>query len=85
VGVGYYGLFELKEKRDLVLFIEPRAVLLRTWGNPLETGADRTFAGLELRGGVGPFLNIGVGWYRQVSSGEGEADSMVALHFGIGM
>ena len=85
LGVGYYGLFELKDKRDLIIVIESRAVLLRTWGSPLETEADRTFAGIELRGGIGPFCNVGVGWYRQVSSSDGETYLIIGVHLGIGM
>jgi hypothetical protein len=85
LGVGYYGLFELEGKRELIVILESRAVLLRTWGNPLETEADRTFAGIELRGGIGPVCNIGVAWYRQVSSSESAGDSIVGVHIGIGM
>jgi hypothetical protein len=84
LGIGYYGLFELEGKKDLIVVIESRAVLLRTWGNPLETEAGRTFAGIELRGGIGPFCNVGVGWYRQMSSNEGEADSIADVHLGVG-
>ena len=85
LGVGYYGLYSLKDKKDFGIFLESRAVLLRTWGNPLETKPGRTFAGAELRGALGFVFNVGVGWYRQISAHEGPADAFWGLHVGFGI
>jgi len=84
-GIGWQGIYSLKKGSDLGIFAEARAVLLRTWGHPLQTGADRTFAGAEIRGALGFVCNLGVGWYRQISSHEGPADSFWGVHIGIGI
>jgi len=84
-GIGYQGIFAFKDHKDLALFLEPRAVLLRTWGNPLETKPNRTFVGAEMRGALSFICNIGVGWYRQISSHEGRPDSFWGIHIGFGI
>ncbi len=83
LGVGYQGIFT--PKPDWSMFFEGRAVLLRTWSNPLETEANRTFVGAEIRFAPTFLFNIGVGYYRQVSSSEGSRDSFWGYHVGVGM
>lgn len=85
LGIGYQGIYTPPGKSDMALFAEARAVLLRTWGNPLETEANRTFAGIEVRGALSFICNVGVGWYRQVSSHEGPPDSFWGMHIGFGI
>lgn len=87
LGVGYQGIFspDSTSKPDWAMFIEGRAVLLRTWSNPLETEANRTFVGAEIRFAPTIFFNIGGGYYRQVSSSDGSHDSFWGYHIGIGM
>ncbi len=92
-GAGYQGLFSIdreaeegeEHRGDLGFFVEARAVLLRTWGNPLATKPDRTFLGAELRSAFLALCNVGVGWYRQIDAGGDPADSFVGMHFGIGL
>jgi hypothetical protein len=87
LGVGYLGVFspDPASKPDWAMFIEARTVLLRTWSNPLETEANRTFVGAEIRFAPTIFFNIGGGYYRQVSSSDGSHDSFWGYHIGIGM
>jgi len=85
LGIGWQAIFGLKGRPDVAFFTEARAVLLRTWGNPLETEPNRTFAGAELRGAIVFILNLGVGYYRQISSHQGPADSFWGYHIGIGI
>ncbi len=87
LGVGYQGIFSPKviSDSDFAMFFEGRAVLLRTWSNPLETEANRTFVGAEIRFAPTFLFNIGVGYYRQVSSSDGSRDSFWGYHVGVGM
>ncbi len=85
LGIGYQALFSIKKKKDLGFFFEPRAIRLRTRGNPLETKPDRTFLGAEIRGTLGWPINIGVGRYRQIASQKDEADSFWGVHVGLGI
>jgi len=71
--------------KEFGFLIECRVVVLRTWGSPLETEADRTLAGVELRGSLMPLCNIGIGWYTQVSPSGGSSDPIVGVHFGLGL
>ena len=87
LGIGYQGIFlpDLASKPDWAMFIEARGVLLRTWGNPLETEANRTFAGAEIRFSPAFFCNIGVGYYWQISAFDGPRDAFWGYHVGIGI
>jgi len=87
LGVGYQGTFspDLVSNPDWAMFVEGRAVLLRTWSNPLETEANRTFVGAEIRFAPSVWFNIGSGYYWQVSSSDGSRDSFWGYHVGIGM
>lgn len=69
---------DFKDRKNLAVFIEARAVFLRAWGNPLETMPNRTFMGAELTGAFGFLGNIAVGWYRQITSLGPAADSLYA-------
>ena len=82
---GYQGIFKVFGMKDAALFVEPRAVLLRTWGHPLRTKPDRTFAGAEMNLSTGFFGGLGAGWYRQISSHEGRPDSFWGIHIGFGI
>lgn len=84
LGAGYHLLI-VPDVGEYAFLIECRGVLLRTWGNPLETGPGRTLAGAELRGSLMPFCNVGVGCYWQVSPEGGPSDPIVGMHFGLGM
>jgi hypothetical protein len=87
LGVGYQAIFSPKvvSDPDFAMFFEGRAVLLRTWSNPLETEANRTYVGAEIRFAPTILSNIGVGYYWQVSSSYGSRDSFWGYHIGIGM
>lgn len=87
LGVGYQGVFspDSVSKPDWAMFFEGRAVLLRTWSNPLETEANRTFVGAEIRFAPTIFFNIGGGYYSEVSSSDGDRDSFWGYHIGIGI
>lgn len=83
--VGYQGIFKVPGMKEASCFIEPRAVLLRTWGNPLATEPNLTFAGAEVRAAWAPLACLGIGYYRQISSPEGRTDSFWGVHFGFGI
>jgi hypothetical protein len=74
-----------KRGSDLAVLSEARAVLLRTWGHPLVTRADRSFVGGELRSSLTGLVNVGVGYYRQVSGVEDDRDSFWGFHVGVGI
>ncbi len=86
LGVGYQGTAtHVASKPDWAMFIEARAVLLRTWSNPLETKANRTFIGAEIRFAPAVLFNIGGGYYWQLSPSDGSRDSFWGFHVGIGI
>ncbi len=88
LGIGYQGYFTRKGGSggsDLALLNEARVVLLRTWGDPLVTRADRTFVGGEIRSSLAGLVNVGVGWYRQVPVPEDGRRSFWGVHAGIGL
>ena len=85
LGVGYQGIFSGKRGSDMALLGEARAVLQRTWGNPLGAEADRTFAGAEIRVSLSGMINVGGGYYAAVSAGDEQADPFWGWHIGIGM
>lgn len=88
LGIGYQAIYTPKRSKpgsDFGLLGEARAVLLRTWGRPLVTGADRTFAGGEARISLQGVVNVGVGYYRRVSGTTDDRDSFWGCHVGIGM
>jgi hypothetical protein len=85
LGLGYEAIFTWEDEHDLAVFFEARAVLLRTWGNPLVALPDENYIGVEVRGAYIFLCNIGVGWYKQISSFDGEADTFVGVHLGVGI
>ncbi|UCC79300.1 MAG: hypothetical protein JSW64_13660 [Candidatus Zixiibacteriota bacterium] len=85
IGFGYLGLFDPQSMSDFGVFFEARAVLLRTWGNPLSTSPNRTFWGGELRVALSFLLNLGVGYYKQLSNSDGLKDSFYGFHIGVGI
>ena len=82
VSTGVWGLVTSPRYPDAGLPLELRTTLLRTWGHPLGAPADRTWAGLEARGGL-LFLVVELGRYWPISSGD--ADPFWGLRFGIGL
>jgi hypothetical protein len=84
-GVGYGGIFTPKHGADLAILSGARVVLLRTWGNPLATGADRTFVGTEIGGSLSFLINLGAGHYWQISATDGRRESFWGFHVGVGI
>ena len=80
LGAGYHAIYTPHE-----ILGEARVVLLRTWGNPLETDAGRTFAGAEVRVSVTGVVNVGAGYYRRIAGAESRSDSFWGYHLGVGM
>ncbi|MCP4143814.1 MAG: hypothetical protein GY752_00870 [bacterium] len=84
LGIGYTGLFTIESKPDFAFFTEARAVLLRTWGNPLSTDPNHTFVGAELRVSV-VLINLGVGYYKHISDSNVDLDDFIGFHVGFGI
>ena len=80
LGIGYGNVFG-----RLALLSEARVVLLRTWGHPLVTGADRTFVGAEVRTSLTGVVNVGTGYYWPVSGDDGDRDGFWGFHVGVGV
>jgi hypothetical protein len=80
LGVGYGNVFS-----RLALLSEARVVLLRTWGRPLVTDADRTFVGAEVRTSLTGVVNVGTGYYWPVSGDDGDRDGFWGFHVGVGV
>ena len=85
LGLGYQGILSPKSMGDFAFITETRAVLLRTWGNPLSTHPNQTFVGAELRISISWMINLGIGYYIQVSSSNSEQEQFYGFHFGIGI
>lgn len=87
LGVGYQAIFipDPVSRPDWAMFLEARAVLVRTWESPLETEANRTLVGGELRFAPTPFLNVGAGYYWQISPAGEPRDAFWGFHVGVGM
>ena len=83
--IGYQGILSPKSMRDFAVLSEARVVLLRTWGNPLSTHPNHTFVGGEIRIGVSWMINLGIGYYTQISSSSGDREQFYGFHFGIGI
>ena len=84
------GFGDCKDKGSLInavlaaAGIEARVVLLRTWGNPLATVADRTFVGAEVRTSLTGVVNVGTGYYWPVSGDDGDRGGFWGFHVGVG-
>jgi len=85
IGFGYLGLFDPQPNNDFAVFTEARIVLLRTWWNPLSTSSARTFLGGELRVAISFLLNVGIGYYKQISSSAAPKDNFYGFHIGVGI
>ncbi len=83
--IGYQGIFSPKSRPDFGIFSEARLVLLRTWGNPLSTETNRTFIGAEIRSSLSFLINIGIGYFTQISTSNGSRERFYGLHIGIGI
>ncbi|NQU06274.1 MAG: hypothetical protein HQ568_09300 [Calditrichaeota bacterium] len=84
-GIGYQGVLSPKSMGDLAILSEARVVLLRTWGNPLSSDPDLTFVGAEIRTSIHFLLNIGIGYYEQISDSNGDPKQFYGFHIGIGI
>ena len=85
LGIGYQGIFSPRSMQDFGVFSEARIVLLRTWGNPLTTTANRTFVGAEIRGSLSFLFNLGIGYYTQISESNGHREDFYGFHVGVGI
>ena len=85
LSLGYGGVYSPPDSHEFGILTDARMVVLRTWGNPLSTASDLTFAGLEIRAAIGAILNLGVGYYDQISSSDGKRDSFYGFHVGVGI
>jgi hypothetical protein len=83
--MGYLGIYSPETLREFALFYELRGVLLHTWGKPLSTSADTTFAGVELKICLSWFLNASVGYYSPITNSNDDVKSFLGFHFGIGI
>jgi hypothetical protein len=78
LGAGYQNV-------SFGLLSEARAVLLRTWREPITADPNRTFAGVELRTSLTGVASAGVGWYTPVGTAPASRKAFVGLHVGVGM
>jgi hypothetical protein len=85
IGFGYLGLFDPRSMSDFGIFAEARIVFLRTWWNPLSTSSNRTFWGGELRVALSFLLNLGIGYYKQISDSDDPKDDFGGFHIGVGI
>lgn len=82
LGVGYLGIYSPASMRDFSIFSELRGVLLRTWGNPLSTSSNTTFAAAEIKISLFGFLNSSAGYYSPITNEN--IKSFWGFHFGVG-
>jgi hypothetical protein len=82
LGIGYGNMCG---RLALPLLSEARVVLLRTWGRPLVTGADRTFVGAEVRTSLTGVVNVGTGYYWPISGDDGDREGFWGFHVGVGV
>jgi len=85
LGVGYQGIFSPRSIPDFGIFSEARVVLLRTWGNPLSADPHRTFIGAEIRSSLSFLINLGIGYYTQISGSSNDQEQFFGFHVGIGI
>lgn len=85
IGFGYLGLFDPRSMSDFGIFAEVRVVLLRTWWNPLSTSSGRTFWGSELRVALSFLINLGIGYYKQISDSDDPKENFYGFHVGVGI
>ena len=85
LAIGYQGIFSPKSMPDFAVFGEARLVLLRTWAKPLSTATHCTFIGAEIRSSLSALVNLGVGYFTQISNSAGRRKSFYGLHIGLGI
>lgn len=84
--IGYQSIYTpYKSREDFAILSEVRAVLLRTWGNPLTTLPNRTFVGAEIRTSLSFLFNVGIGYYIQISGPDSDREQFYGFHVGIGI
>ncbi len=83
--IGYQGIYTPKSMGDYAILSEVRAVLLRTWGNPLSTLPNRTFVGVEIRTSLSFLFNVGIGYYKQISNLNDDRKDFYGFHVGVGI
>jgi hypothetical protein len=84
-GIGYQGILSRRSTLGFTLLSEARIVLLRTWGNPLSAVTDRTYLGAEIRSSFSWLINLGVGYYSQISSTDNHSEHFYGFHIGVGI
>jgi hypothetical protein len=84
LGLGYQGIFVPQSLPDMAILSEARLVLMRTWGEPYGTVADRTFTGFELRTSFFGIL-LGLGYYIPLPAGAENQDAIWGFHVGLGI
>lgn len=85
LGIGYQGIYSPKSMQDFAIFSEARLVLLRTWGNPLSITTKNTFIGAEIRTSISFLLNVGIGYYKQITNQNGNHKDFYGFHVGVGI
>ncbi|HKJ91637.1 MAG TPA: hypothetical protein VJ957_00655 [Longimicrobiales bacterium] len=80
---GILGVFNLPEHPDTAVRWGASLELLRTWGRPLGAVAYRNYGGVELSGGLPPFLLVGLGRYWPI--GAGDAGPVWGFRIGFGI
>lgn len=83
--IGYQSILSPGSIPDFTILSEARIVLLRTWGNPLSAAANRTFVGAEIRSSLAGIVNLGVGYFTQISYSNGRRKHFYGLHVGFGI
>ena len=78
LGFGYQAII-------MSTFHEFRAVLLRTWGNPLQALSYQTYSGAEYRFGLFGLINLGIGYYAPISDAASGTSSFWGFHCGVGI
>jgi hypothetical protein len=85
LGVNYLGIYSPASLREFALFSELRGVILRTWGNPLSTNPNTTFAGAEIKICLSWLLNTSIGYYSPITKSNENIKPFWGFHFGIGI
>ena len=83
--IGYQAIVSPFSMPHMSILSEVRVALLRTWGNPLSISSDRTFAGVEIRSSFEGFINLGIGYFFQISDSNGSEEQFLGFHIGLGI
>ena len=83
LGIDYLVIYTPDSWGDFALMGDLRGVLLRTWGNPLSTSSDATFAGAEIKICLSFLLNVSAGYYSPITNENSK--SFWGFHFGVGI